>query len=156
MNSKRARIAAMAKKRNMIILVSIFAFCVSGSVFFYITGWIPHQKMRELIGWENASEDEIRTVSHQILRYPVGNHHDAFLALEKVGNAKSVPLLIRALKWHEPSAEDDFIVCTTDHCISALQSLTGVDCGTSYAAWNKWWNDTGSTLPAEAFYPRAS
>jgi len=146
----------MAKQNKKIALICMMIIFSGVILSIYITWWVPNQKMRDLQWWENASAGEMRKVSHQVLRYPVGNHHDAFLALEKIGNSASVPLLIRALKWHDSSGEDDFVTCTTDHCLSALRSLTGTDKGTSFAAWNEWWKNTGSKTPLENFYPRVS
>jgi hypothetical protein len=144
----------MTKKQKHIVLISIMICCFAAAAFLFVMWWIPNQKMAELNWWENASKDELRKVSHQVLRYPIGNHHDAFIVLEKIGNAESVPLLIRALKWQDPPGEDGFTVCTLDHCLSALRSLTGVDQGTSFKAWSEWWKNTGSKKPLEAFYPR--
>lgn len=144
----------MIKNRKTIILTSLVVFCFATVAFLHGAWWVPNQKMGEVDWWENASEDEIRRVSHQVLRFPLGNHHDAFIALDKIGNAQSVSLLIRALKWQDQPGEDGFVVCTTDHCLSALRSLTGVEHGASFKAWNEWWEKTGSKMPSEAFYPR--
>jgi len=140
--------------RKVFVIISIIVFGFAAVVFLYIAWWVPNQKMRELNWWEHASKDEIRRVSHQVLCFPIGNHHDAFIALEKIGNAESVPLLIRAFKWQDQPGEDGFMVCTTDHCLSALRSLTGLDQGISFDAWNEWWKKTGSKNPPEVFYPR--
>jgi hypothetical protein len=96
-----------------------------------------------------------RYTAHQVIRFPMGNHHDAFLLLEKVGDKESVPLLMNALKWQDlPEDEDDLLVCTTTHCLEALQSLTDHDAGDDHRAWKKWWAETGSELPPAHFHHR--
>jgi len=105
---------------KVFVILSIIVFGFAAVVFLYSKWWVPNQKMRELNWWEHASKDEIRRVSHQVLRFPIGNHHDAFIALEKIGNAESVPLLIRALKWQDQPGEDGFMVCTTQIIALAL------------------------------------
>jgi len=145
----------MRKHKTIIIFASISVCCFAAAVYLYTLWWVPNQKMREINWWERASKEEMRRVSHQVLKFPIGNHHDAFIALEKIGNATSVPILIKALKWQDLPDKDGFVVCTTDHCLSALRSLTGVDQGMSFQAWKEWWKDIGSKKPSEAFYPRA-
>jgi hypothetical protein len=70
-----------------------------------------------------------------------------------MGNAKSVPLLIQALKWQKP-VEGEIYICTTAHCVDALRSLTGEDFDFSPSAWAEWWEETGSKLPDDHFHPR--
>ena len=95
--------------------------------------------------------DQHRELAHRVLRYPVGNHHDAFLELEMFGNRDSVPKLISALKWHDPLSSSNIMVCTKIHCLEALREITGENNGTSYFKWRSWWRSTGSKLPDSEF-----
>jgi hypothetical protein len=56
--------------------------------------------------------------------------------LVDVGNASSVPHLIRALRRSPENA-----------CVEALKRITGVDVGTTYPAWEAWWNETHPDEP---------
>jgi hypothetical protein len=116
--------------------------------------WVPNRKMADPAWWEQANADDVRRVSHKVLRFPVGNHHDAFLALAKVGNAESVPLIIDALQWQDINPKGDFEECSVSHAFEALRSLTGQDLGMERESWEAWWRDTGVKLPASDFYPR--
>jgi len=136
-------------------IIVLFGVSLATGTYIYFHTRIPIERMMDESWWENASQDEIRKLSHRALRTRLdSNHHDAFLALADIGNAKSVPLLIRALKWQDPPDEEGSMVCTTAHCVSALKSLTGHDVAYTFQEWNKWWKETGSKLPPEAFYPR--
>lgn len=104
--------------------------------------------------WQTASQEEIRSVCHQVLRFPIGNHHDAFLTLANIGDAESVPLLVKSLKGLAGSDSTGFTICTTEHVIDALQSLTGQQFGFEPEKWEKWWAESGSKLPVTSFYPR--
>jgi len=111
--------------------------------------WIPNKQIMDTEWLDTATRSEIREVCHQVLRFPVGNHHDAFIYLMGTGDKSSVPILIRALKWNEP--DGDFIVCTTKHCVDALYSLTGMKMGNHHSAWKHWWKITGRHQP-ETFF----
>lgn len=106
----------------------------------------------------DASQGERRDACHRALTREDGNHHDAFIYLAQVGNKSSVPLLIRALRWHPPFEHEgrQLIECTTAHCRDALNSLTGEKFGTSAERWKQWWDETGSKLADEHFRPRAA
>jgi len=97
----------------------------------------------------------VRRAAHQQLFFPIGLHHDAFVVLGKIGNADSVPLLVRALKWQD-EVQNGFAVCTTAHCLWALRSLTGEYPGDSYEDWDKWWRAAGVEMSRTNFYPRAA
>lgn len=134
-----------------IVLLGVF---LAFGIYIYASVWVPMQQMQDEDWWDNASEDEIRDLCHKAISTRFGFHHDAFLALSEIGNAESVPLLIRALKWQDFPGENGVMICTTDHCLMALNNLTGHDAGSSYQEWNIWWKETGSKLPKEEFYPR--
>lgn len=145
----------MTKKYRTILIASIaLVGFLAGGTYLYSAWWMPNQKMRDRDWWANASEDEIRMTCHQVLRFPLGCYHDAFLSLAEIGNAESVPLLIRSLKWQEAPDETGFMVCTTGHAVEALQSLTGQDFGFEPERWRDWWQRSGSKMPPGTFHPR--
>ena len=99
-----------------------------------------------------ALHKKTRNACHKILKHRLGNHHDAFLAIESVGNKDSIPYLIRALKWQTEKHEKEVastktVPCTFGHCISSLEKLSGVKLGLDYEVWTKWWEQTGRHLP---------
>jgi hypothetical protein len=63
--------------------------------------------------------------------------HDPCVHLIEIGDATSVPHLIGALKYF-PDREEKEIVCTWDHCVEALEKITGDHPGVSYSAWRRW------------------
>jgi hypothetical protein len=69
--------------------------------------------------------------------------HDACMMLTEVGDASSVPHLIRALRFFGstelPLPEGAGIVCTQQHCVDALEHITGEKPGISYGSWKRWW-----------------
>jgi len=135
------------------IVVALLGVILASGTYFYFHAWMPIQRMKDTSWWDNASQDEMRDLCHRSIRTRLGIHHDAFLFLESKGNAESVPLLIRALKWYPPD-EDGSASCITCHCLAALESLTGHDAGDTFLEWDRWWKETGSKLPAEHFHPR--
>ena len=145
----------MTKKRTFHFIASAALLgVVACGIYLYSAWWAPNQRMRDPRGLANASQDEIRSTCHQVLRFPWGCHHDAFLALADIGNSESVALLIRARKWQSPPDKDGSVVCTSSHCVEALRSLTGQTFGFEPEQWLEWWEQTGCTMPATNFYPR--
>jgi len=101
---------------------------------------------------QERSPKKIRDACHASLRNWVAGGHDAFLALEDVGNKDSIPYLIRALKWQNVQhgkalANGEPIECTYGHCLCALEKLTGMNFEGDYKAWRNWWRQTGRHLP---------
>lgn len=125
------------KSRTLKITISATSLIVILlSIFVYFEIVVPHNTLRDLEWWEQASAEEQRQVAHQILRYPVGNHHDAFLILTEFGNSESIPYLLNGLKWYEFfNRGEDFILYSRDHCLDALRKITGKDLGTKYTDW---------------------
>jgi len=147
----------MMKRRTQItlrVLAALLVIALAAGVWFYVQILAPHRKFyRNETWWSAASTNEIRDLCHHIISHRPGAPHDAFLHLRRSGNAQSVPLLIRALRWQKPD-EGEFHVCTTAHCVDALRSLTGEDFGFSSRAWAQWWEESGSKLPVDHFHPR--
>ena len=144
----------MVRRRILTLLTLITALLLVLTAIFILSFWIPNKRLADPDWWRTTSPEEMRSTAHWVLRFPVGNHHDAFLVLYQTGNAESVPLLIRALRWHNVSGED-FIPCTTEHCLDALRNLTGHDAGATTLEWRAWWKETGSKQDPKTFYPRA-
>jgi len=145
------------KKRTRIILyiaAVILAFTMFAVTWFYVVIWEPNRRFYHNEVWcTNASTNDIRNLCHHIISHRPGCPHDPFIHLCHIGNAESVPLLIQALNWQTPEGKETGI-CTTDHCLDALRSLTGEDFGYLSTDWEQWWKETGSTLPVNYFHPR--
>lgn len=73
--------------------------------------------------------------------------HDACLELQSVGGPSSIPALIYALKLYPPTrGANGFsgMVCTTSHCLEALQAITGQRFSADAAEWERWWVAQGN------------
>lgn len=106
--------------------------------------WLANHRLGDPDFMANAPARERARVAERVLSFPIGNHHDACLALGEVGDARSIPALIGGLRW----VPDDGS-CTAMHCLDALEGLTGYE-ASSREAWSTWWEETGSKLPASA------
>jgi hypothetical protein len=132
------------RRRGVRMLVTaLLALALAGATAALWLIWIPNRRLADVAFLERASPAETKSIAERALRTRWGNHHDACLILEKVGDAASVPILIRALA-SEPPARDDIMECGTVHCLAALRNLTGYDAGSDAQAWQAWWNATGS------------
>ena len=96
-----------------------------------------------------------RAALHMLLDEAKDGHvHDVCLQLRDVGDASSVPHLIRVLQFFGdaelPLPPGVGIVCTQQHCADTLEQLAGVKVGISYSSWKRWWEAThpGQPLPA--------
>ena len=146
------------KRKKIAILVTSSLFLGAGAIsasYFYFDVWRPNQLMLDVKWYEAASQDEQRAVCHKVISHRFGDPHDAFLMLESIGNAESVPLIIRCLKWQTAPSHPHRNCCSTDHGFGALRSLTGEEFP-SCDEWIAWWKHTGSTLPTENFKPRTA
>jgi hypothetical protein len=83
--------------------------------------------------------------------------HDACGDLYYFGNESSIPHLIRVLRLFGdtelPLPPGVGFVCTQWHCVAALERLTGVKVGVSYASWKRWWE---TSHPGEPLDPPPS
>ena len=109
---------------------------LSGLLFIYFDFWLPNKRLSNIDALIAPTPQEIRELCHQVLKYPFGNHHDAFIMLEGYGNTESIPILINALKWQRETKADERMICTKSHCLEALQKLTGEDFGNNYDDWS--------------------
>ena len=149
------RVARIALKFTAFIMLLL---CVLAA-WFYLGVWVPHKTISDSAQWNpdygfkgEMPRKKIRDACHKILWNWVVGGHDAFLALEKVGNKDSIRCLIWALRWQnvmhrKDIANEEMIECTYGHCICALEKLTGMSFGGDYKAWKNWWKQTGRHLP---------
>lgn len=112
---------------------------------FYLVFIHPGRQLAQwaMTGYRDVPAERVRHLAHRMISLPWGNHHDAFVALGEVGNAESIPYLIRALKWQEPPDTNGIVVCTTAHCSRRLLGLTGMWFRSDYEKWKQWWDETG-------------
>ena len=86
---------------------------------------------------------ERRPILHeQIIKYP--HSHDSYIDLIAIGDASSVPYLIRALAWEgrsEPAPGRVWgMVCTRAHVLEALSTITNQDAGPNTEDWWRWYD----------------
>jgi len=93
------------------------------------------QAMTEMPAALAASPAELRAAAHAALRFPGPGAHDAYVVLLRCGDASSVPVLIRSLRWQPHTPPNGVMVCTKAHCLEALHRLTGRDLGKNYEDW---------------------
>ncbi len=91
---------------------------------------------------------DLREAAHKSLRWVVD--HDSFLTLEAFGDETSIPVLIRSLKRVDKPGPDGIVVCTSDHCLSALQKITREEFGYDVDAWERWWKNKNIQRGAES------
>jgi hypothetical protein len=121
---------------RLLVAPAVAIIVAAASLWLWLVG-IPNHRLADPAFMEHASPAEIKRVAERALRTPWGNHHDACLTLASVGDAGSVPVLLRALAWQEAplgDATDD----TAIHCIEALRRLTGRDLGANPRDWRAW------------------
>jgi len=103
-----------------------------------------------------------RLALHKLLDEATDTHggviHDACGSLMDVGDASSVPHLIRVLRFFGdaelPLPPGVGLVCTHWHCVNALEKITGAKVGISYASWKRWWDTTHPGQPLEGLPPK--
>ncbi len=145
----------MATRHRALIIASIILISILvGGVYLYIEWWLPNRRLQDYQWRQNASQDELRANCHQVLRFPAGNNHDAYLILADIGNAQFVPRIIRSLWWLSAPNTQGGMECTNAHAAEALRSLTGQELGFEPKGWRDWWAQTGSKMPPSRFFPR--
>jgi len=140
------------RKGVMAGLAVAVGFLLLGGVWFYYRVVVPNRNLMDLQWYDTVGEEEQLRVAHQVLEFPWGNHHDAFLVVLRMGDARSIPCLLKGLRWQEQTDENKpGMRCTKSHCLDALKRITGHDAGLNYEDWARWWAEEGSSLPTEAF-----
>jgi len=130
----------------VIAVLGIMAIIGYGAVEYYfvyrpIKQLEPIKRLEEcILNPEKYSNEEVRKRVHTVLRVCADKDalHDAFLLSIEFGNAKTVPLLIEALKKQPETQPEENMGCTKGHCLEALWKLTGHHAGPNYADWKKW------------------
>ena len=142
--------AMKRRKRWLLLLIAIVLMLgLLTAVAVFVPWWQANQRLCDYHWWMTASREEKVRTAHQVLSFPWGNHHDAFIFLIEDGGPESVPILINALRWQPNSSTTKGIECTKDHCLEALKRITGHDAGEDYADWVAWWESVGRRLPAK-------
>jgi hypothetical protein len=72
---------------------------------------------------------------------PFGAHHDAALSVMQQRDVGAVRPSILSLRWQADAS--DRVVCTRQHCVDALRTITGADVGDTYDGWRAWWANHG-------------
>ena len=146
------------KNRIFWLLMVTTTLLFSCGFWIYFALVVPNLQLAE---FDSTNKDpeyiaHMRTVSHKVIGSWIGNHHDAFLVLEQVGNHESIPYLIRALKMQQNADSDGVVICTAEHCVDCLQRLTGMNFGYEPDDWQKWWEEEGVKLSAAELAKRAA
>jgi len=102
---------------------------------------------------KNIDNEAARKALHRILGWPFHGEHDAFLYAADLGDYATVPLLIRDLKFQYWTKPGDGMDCEKAHCIDSLVHITGVNAGSNYEDWAKWWEEKGKCNPHESVAP---
>ena len=146
------------KNTNKVMLKSItltMLFLCVAVAWLYLEMWLPHRTIynsRQFdLEKDYRARKKVRVACHKVLNQRIGNHHDAFITIQYVGDKDSIPYLIRALKrlearYPQEVADKKFGLCTFGHCRSSLEKLSGMEFGWDYKAWEKWWEQTGRHL----------
>ena len=142
---------AVLKSITLVMLL----LCTTAA-WFYLEMWLPHRTIynsRQFdLEEDYRARKKVRVACHKVLSHRIGNHHDAFITIQYVGNKDSIPYLIRALKrlearYPQEVADKKFGLCTFGHCRSSLEKLTGMEFGWDNKACEMWWEQTGRHLP---------
>ena len=125
---------AIMTKQSKYLMVVILITCCAAAVF-YTQYYQPRKKFSELAksNQSSISDSEWRDACHDCIRWE--NHHDSYLILIEKGNDTSIPYLIRGLKRMEDSH-----MCTKEHCIEALETISGKDYGDDIHSWKTWYS----------------
>ncbi len=112
-------------RRKVLVATAVLAALAAACVFAaWSYWWVPNHQLSDVAWLKQATADELREASHWVMRWPVGNHHDACLYLERVGTRASVPIIANALPWVDDSDPPDRLAsCSLNHCQDALRTL---------------------------------
>jgi hypothetical protein len=113
-----------------VIMVGCLALAGAGAYYHQVIG--PKRVVSRLdLSQAHHSPAELRKVYHAAIRW--GHDHDALLGLIGVGDDSSVSHLIRCLEnMPDPCG------CSKNHCIDALEIITGEDFGDDVEEWKRW------------------
>lgn len=129
-----------------LVLAAVAFLLGAAGVFLYFDVWRPIRRFNDMDAALKMSSEERQCLVRHVLKWP-GSEHDAFLAMEHVGTAEDIPLLIRAYCRFSDCPG----LCTAKHGHDALVKLTGHDAGPRPIDWRIWWEEVGSKLQTGAF-----
>lgn len=135
-------IPSQKRLRVAVLLLSTIAVLV----VLLLPPWRANTRISDPEWLSTASPQDVAREASAVLRFPLGNHHDACLLLVQAGNASSVPALVHALSRFDES--DDGNLCTKDHCLSALRLIAGEDHGSTFRDWSDWASSATNSLRA--------
>ena len=159
------RLHDKTKKRTKIMVGSgsvLLCLVLLTTVAFYFRALVPMKRFSDPTmkrfsdpTWhKSASQTERAEFFHHLIDRHLDGHL-VWLHLRYVGNKASIPRLLEKFDASGALLEDGGS-CVADHCLDALRSITGHDEGRTASAWRSWWDEEGSKLPEEDFYPRAA
>ena len=64
-------------------------------------------------------EDRLKSL-HYTIKYPIGDHHDAYIYLIEIGTEESLYYLEKRAKSYRI---EDNTICTASHCFDAIKSI---------------------------------
>jgi len=116
-----------ARWRRLVVVSVFLALPLLAAGLVWSTWLVPNRRLGDPEWLAAASAVELRETAHQVLFWPVGNHHDACLYLQRVGDASSAPAIRRALQWTDDSGPERIASCTHQHCLDAIRILADGD-----------------------------
>lgn len=129
------------RKRFIAVVIGfVVLLVVVGGVVVYAAFLRPRWRFNDYESCCKLGDDDVRYLCHQVIRFPtLGNAHDAFLSLARVGDETSVPRLISAFGSVPAPGPNGSMECTWWHCLSALSAITNQNAGGTQAAWKAWY-----------------
>jgi hypothetical protein len=127
----------MSRRLTILPLSAVLVLMVvAGGSYYRLVVW-PRDNFLKVCENSDSTDDEIRETTHRLIAWNVS--HDGFMALELIGDATSVPLLIRSLgRAPEEDRKSGHVECTWGHCKDALVAITREDFGFDVEKWKTW------------------
>lgn len=127
------------RKKFLLILVALFALAALCYLLFRILWLAPNMRLQDANWLQSATREELRDTCHQVLSWAAGNYHDACIYLIDVGDRSSVPLLMGVLESLDATEPESLPDCSLNHCLEALQVITGESLPRRRDAWELLW-----------------
>lgn len=96
--------------------------------------FLPDQKTNDAI---------YRAAFREYARSDMGFAHDEYVVCfqDGYGQIEDVPKLIKGLEYWGDIKPGEPVVCSRDHCLEALEFVTGSKPGLNASDWKKWWDE---------------
>ena len=107
-------------KKVKILIYATLLLAVSLSIWEAASIRNAHKKMRDIEWCQTATQDEMREMAHKVIKYPIGDPHDAYLLLRSCGNEESIEYLENRAKGYSTTGPQE---CTVSHCFEALETV---------------------------------